>query len=421
METSLLGLLLALSDALGLAGPTVARHQMRVAYVAWRLGQAAGLPVARLEQLFYAALLHDIGILAGPDPAFAHEQAPRAPAAHSLRGSLLLAALPWLEGAVAMVRHHHRPWSTAAREDADGEWLFEAQLLALVDRLDRSLKPDLHVLQQARRVTDEVAAGSGELFHPEAVAVFQALAGCEDFWLEMTSPCLDTLLRSQGPARHVRIDLAELGAIAEAFSFVVDFRSHFTATHSAGVAAAATALARMSGFGAADSAEMGVAGHLHDLGKLAIPAAVLEKPGALDASEFALMRAHPWYAWRVLRPLDGFARIAGWAAFHHERLDGNGYPFHHAGPALDQGARIMAVADVMTALVEDRPYRAGMRREEVTGILDSLAQRGIVDPAVVRLALDNYGELAAHLRYRQDSVRRLYEEQAALVQMVAGG
>jgi HD-GYP domain-containing protein (c-di-GMP phosphodiesterase class II) len=85
-------------------------------------------------------------------------------------------------------------------------------------------------------------------------------------------------------------------------------------------------------------------------------------------------------------------QISEWAAFHHERLDGKGYPFHHTADDLTLGSRIMAVADVFTALTEDRPYRAAMSSQGSLDVLRSLAEKGGVDAEVVRtLANDHDG------------------------------
>ena len=102
-----------------------------------------------------------------------------------------------------------------------------------------------------------------------------------------------------------------------------------------------------------------MAGNFHDLGKLVIPNSILEKPGKLNDEEFALMKQHTYFTYSILTTIGGIQEIAEWAAFHHERLDGNGYPFHLNASKLSTGARIMAVADIVTTLAEDRPLPAG--------------------------------------------------------------
>ncbi|MDD3924980.1 MAG: HD domain-containing protein, partial [Erysipelotrichaceae bacterium] len=133
-----------------------------------------------------------------------------------------------------------------------------------------------------------------------------------------------------------------------------------------------------------------VAGFLHDLGKLAIKNSVLEKPEKLDSEEFNQMRSHTYYTYQLLDFLPGFDTIKIWASYHHEKLDGNGYPFHISGENLTLGSRIMAVADIFTAISENRPYRLGMEDNKVIKTMKSLVNNKAIDGYVVDLLINNY-------------------------------
>lgn len=135
---------------------------------------------------------------------------------------------------------------------------------------------------------------------------------------------------------------------------------------------------------------MRLAGYLHDLGKLAVPAEILEKPGKLTREEFAVVRSHTYHTYRVLERIPGLETVNEWASFHHERLNGQGYPFHKDDTSLSLGARIMAAADVLTAITEDRPYRAGMSRDKAAQVLDSMVNGGSLDGEVVDLLKQNF-------------------------------
>ena len=123
------------------------------------------------------------------------------------------------------------------------------------------------------------------------------------------------------------IDEVTLGPIAEVFARIVDSASPWTAVHSAGVAATAVALAERLNFSPRELHLMRAAGYLHDLGKLSTPTQILDKPGKLTENEYAAVRAHTYHTYRILDTIGGMPQICEWAAFHHERLDGNGYPF----------------------------------------------------------------------------------------------
>ena len=160
---------------------------------------------------------------------------------------------------------------------------------------------------------------------------------------------------------------------------------------------------------------MEVAGNFHDIGKLVIPNSILDKPAGLTKEEMALMKSHTYYTYAVINTIGGIRNIAEWAAYHHERLDGSGYPFHCKADDLSTGARILAVADIFTALAEDRPYRKGMPRPEIVRILKQFSAGGLLDARIVSLVTENYNELSRHVMGKQAGARQFYEKQVAFL------
>ena len=272
-----------------------------------------------------------------------------------------------------------------------------SQLILLADEVDRSLRRDVFVLNQIESLSDHIRALSGPLLQPACVEAFLGVAQIESFWLDSVSDRIYSVLLKQVDWPTLTLDEVILQPIAEKFAYLVDAASHWTATHSAGVTATAVALAGRFNLSEREQALMRAAGYLHDLGKLAIPASILDKPGPLTREEHLYMRQHAYHTCRILDTIGGMPQIAEWAAFHHERLDGGGYPFHHGARDLTLGSRIMAVADVFTAVREDRPYRRGMSREESLAVLDDLVQSGGLDGDVVSTLRKDY-ETINHLR-----------------------
>lgn len=148
-----------------------------------------------------------------------------------------------------------------------------------------------------------------------------------------------------------------------------------------------------------------IAGYLHDLGKLAVPTAILEKPGRLTPREFKIVRKHPYDTHRILATVGSLTSIAKWGALHHEYMNGEGYPFHYSGENLPLGARIMTVADIFTALSEDRPYRRGMSKAGLLRTLAEMARNRLLDAGLVDLATTRYATI--------DAVRRCAQPTAA--------
>jgi HD-GYP domain-containing protein (c-di-GMP phosphodiesterase class II) len=123
-------------------------------------------------------------------------------------------------------------------------------------------------------------------------------------------------------------------------------------------------------------------GLLHDLGKLGIPPAILDKPGKLTEEEYAVIKRHPSAGAEILSPIPSMGKILPIVLQHHEQFDGSGYPLGLAGEAISLHARILSVADVADALSSDRPYRPGWQREKVLAYMLERSGRQF-DPGVV--------------------------------------
>ena len=108
---------------------------------------------------------------------------------------------------------------------------------------------------------------------------------------------------------------------------------------------------------------------LHDIGKIGIPVAVLDKPGKLTDEEYDIIKQHPRIGARIVEPIAAYAPVLPMVLQHHEHFNGRGYPDGVAGEELSLGARILAVADVYDALISDRPYRKGMELEKTLSII----------------------------------------------------
>ncbi len=386
----------AVSRAADLADPALASHHRDVAFLAARIAAEMGLDAETSDRVVSAAIVHDIGALSLAERMATLRFDFRDGYAHCEPGYLLLRRFPAFDRVAAVVRTHHVDWADGAGMTYLGEPVpFESHVIHVADRAAVLLDRGSPVLDQREAIVRTLRDNTGGMFMPDAVAAFERLAVRESFWLDLAArpdPPAGT------PAADVRVsslDGAELDAFAGVLSRVVDFRSRFTATHTAGVAAVASALARVCGMTAADVARIGLAGDLHDVGKLAVPSEILEKAGPLDGREWARMKTHTYHTYRVLDSTGALKSIAPWAAFHHEHLDGGGYPFHVGAADLDRASRAMTVADIFTAVREDRPYRPGMTREQAVEVLRDGAASGATDGTLVGALLDAFDDVDA--------------------------
>jgi putative nucleotidyltransferase with HDIG domain len=161
----------------------------------------------------------------------------------------------------------------------------------------------------------------------------------------------------------------------------LDLRDVSTARHSQTVGRYAEGIARELGLSGERVERIRAAGVLHDVGKLGVADAVLQKPGPLTDEEWADMRRHPELGARILDHAN-LRDISGWVLAHHERLDGHGYPQGLAGEAIPLEARILAVADAYEAMTADRPYRAALGHDAARAELRACCGTQF-DPAVV--------------------------------------
>ena len=150
---------------------------------------------------------------------------------------------------------------------------------------------------------------------------------------------------------------------------IIELRDPYTAGHSRRVATTARALALELGLTAEEADTIESAGHVHDIGKVAIDPAVLTKPGKLTDDEWIEMKRHPVFGADVISEFAAYQDGSPLVRWHHESWDGSGYPDGISGERIPLGARILAVADTFDALTSDRPYRDGMSLERARSIL----------------------------------------------------
>jgi len=176
-----------------------------------------------------------------------------------------------------------------------------------------------------------------------------------------------------------------LGVISS-LTRAIDAKSRWTAGHSERVALAAVRLGEALGLPPADVYTLRVAALLHDVGKIGVGEAVLDKPGRLDPEELAAIRRHPELGASMLGGIRAFEAVVPAVLYHHERWDGTGYPARLAGTDIPQLARIITVVDVWDAISEDRPYRAGFEPEEALRFMQDQSAL-MFDPDIVRAFL----------------------------------
>ncbi|MFZ0391427.1 MAG: HD domain-containing phosphohydrolase [Calditrichia bacterium] len=384
---------LSVSGAVELINPMVSAHHRHVAYIALSLGDYLTLSEQEKQELFVAAALHDVGALSIAEWKNNLLFETSVPHLHAEIGYLFLNDFPQFKNVAEIIRYHHTPWGNGS----SGVSIPPAsQIIQLADRIDILIRSGQFILQQVDEISHKIQANSGSRFNPELISVYSKLARRESFWLDLSSSSLNAILAEKVDFPAWNFSLQDFEDLVRMFSRLIDFKSYFTSTHSAGVSATAEALAGLIGFTESEQQLIRVAGYLHDIGKLVVPSEILDKPERLTPDEFAIMRSHTYYTHQIiqsLREVEGMNVINKWAALHHERMDGSGYPFHYADGDIPQGSKIVAVADVFTALAENRPYRAGLPKNQVMPILRTMGENEELDNEIVAILDNHYQEV----------------------------
>jgi putative nucleotidyltransferase with HDIG domain len=220
----------------------------------------------------------------------------------------------------------------------------------------------------------------GKWFDPQLVDALIAFQRDSAFWGRLQSEDLVAeLLRCEHEDGALLADEQSLDQVAEAFARVVDAKSPWTYQHSTRVAEIAVGMAREFGCAPDLQRDLRRAALLHDIGKLGVSNAILDKPGEPTDEEFAEIRKHPEYSQRILQQVGAFQTLAEVAGAHHERLDGRGYHRGLYGSQISWATRVLTVADVYEAMSARRPYRDAMTRDQIQRILTRDAGQG-VDP-----------------------------------------
>jgi HD-GYP domain-containing protein (c-di-GMP phosphodiesterase class II)/DNA-binding CsgD family transcriptional regulator len=227
---------------------------------------------------------------------------------------------------------------------------------------------------------------SGGRFDPALASTFCQHA--PDLFAGLTTGSVWELFLDSEPAPHCHLSPTHVERYAEAFARAVDLKSVWTATHSYDVGILAAASAQVAGLDQSGVGQLRTAGWLHDLGRVAIPNSLWDKPGRLNEAEREQVRLHAYQTERLLARSPVLAPAAALAGAVHERCDGSGYPKSLKAAQLDEPARILAACDVYCALREDRPHRPAYDVDVATSMLLHEARRGALDGAAARHVLE---------------------------------
>lgn len=403
MEIDIIGLLISFSYALDCVESELIHvttgHAKRVAYMSICVAEELGIKGETIQDLAACALMHDNALTQyiaeeyNNEPVIASaSEPPRRVGLHCIYGERNMKKYPFHTDMTNVILYHH--------EKADGSGPFEkkwnevhlfARIIHMCDVIDAFFKQDHYAKQVWDKAKEFAKEHEGTWFDSECVDAFLKIPK-EKYVGLMESGEFTNQLWEMIPRQKQEYSFDVLKDLTDIFARITDYKSHFTSTHSTGVANSAYKLSLFMGFDLETARKMYLAGALHDIGKIAIKNDILEKPARLTEKEYANMKDHAWYTYKLLHQVAGFEEITRWASLHHEKLDGSGYPFGYTAEQLGVNERMMACVDIYQALTEDRPYKSGMTKEKTFAIMRDMVAHNWIDGDITEQLIMCFGE-----------------------------
>lgn len=402
MEIDIIGLLSAFSFALDCVEAELihvtSNHGKRVAYMSVCMAEKMGVSDDALRDLAACALLHDNALTQYINEEFysdisnidtlkvsSDDITPRQLGMHCIYGEKNLEKYPFKTDVKDVILYHH--------EEADGSGPFEkkwtevplfARIIHFSDMLDAFCKAQKFDEDVFNKAVNFIEKNKDKRFDSEVTKMFFDAFDKDEF-SRLGDEHIEEYFWEKVPCEKSFYSFNVLKDLADLFAKIIDYKSEFTSRHSLGVARTASKISEIMGYDKVICDKMYLAGTLHDVGKIAIGNEILEKPARLTDEEFAKMKNHAGYTYMILSKVDGFEEIRDIAAFHHERLDGSGYPFGKMADELTTLQRIMACADIYQALTEKRPYKDGMNHDKACEILKDMADKNWIDKNITEV------------------------------------
>jgi len=396
-----------ISDSIDLMSEEISGHHKLVAYVSLKIGLELKLEKTQLRKLVFSSLIHDIGILYF-DEKIDDILRNRTNAEHAYVGYALLDNHFPFEGYSEVLKNHHWDWSKMESNKLN----YLSNIINLADItahfMDRREK---NILANTNSIIKKIEDYSVNRINSRLLDVFKVLSVKESFWLDAINVKKREKIIEKyvGDNLDIELNLNQLLSISEIVSHIIDFRSPFTANHSKGAATVSAEIAKDIGFAKEEIKIMKIAGYFHDIGKMSWPINILNKKGQLTKKEWALVKTHSYYSFNVLENISEIPELKEWAGYHHETLDGKGYPFKLSEKELSIGAKIMSIADIFTALGENRPYRNGYKKKKIIDILSVKALDNKLDQEIVGLVIDNFDSYNLIRNEEQEKTINEYE------------
>lgn len=370
-------------------------HGFRVAYLLREMMKRDGTYSEKeLRDMTMTAILHDIGAYKTDEIdsmlGFETKQIWK----HAVYGYLFLKYLSPLDSLADVVLYHHVAWKDYAYYPMKYQKL--TQMLSIADHCD------IYLIRNENFLDHMDTAFPSHLYQKEAVDLMYAVLKEQDYFSDAVQKEMQTQLMES-----LKFDDEEILGYIRLMSFSIDFQSRHMVAHTITTTSISKTLAELYQLNPLQRQKIEYGALLHDIGKVATPVSILEKPGKLSATEMSIMREHVVHSIHILQgAID--QDIVNIAVRHHEKLNGKGYPYGLNGNDLSLEERILAVADIFSALSGKRSYKDAFERDQILDILHQMAVEGAIDLDIVKTCEQHFTFIMETIEQDCMPILRLY-------------
>jgi HD-GYP domain-containing protein (c-di-GMP phosphodiesterase class II) len=359
-------------------------HGKRIAVLCAKMGTVLGKTPQEITALAICALLHDSALteyILSEKKDGNHEMAMKK---HCEIGQRNVDDLCFKTNVKDFIRYHHeRADGNGPFGIREGEGPLEAELIAIADSLDVTYHLQRLEPEKLSVIRNIISEESGKRYSKKAAELMLEILDWPAAMSLKDDVIKQTALQVLFPWT-VDIQTETIFGLSNFIARIIDYKSAFTEKHSTQIANRAWFMGKYYKFGPEQHAQLYLAASLHDLGKLAVPVEILEKPGKLTDEEFKIIKEHVHLTWKLLNEVEGFETICKWSSEHHEKLDGSGYPFGKKASELDFNSRLLTCLDIYQAVSEERPYHPRRSHADTMQILREMSDMGKIDGDIVK-------------------------------------
>lgn len=383
-------------------------HGIRVAYIVLKMLEAEGISdQKRIRDLCFLTMVHDVGAYKTEEINDMVQFETGNVWNHSIYGYLFLKYLSPFSELSSVILFHHTDYEKLIRiPDLQSDIIKWAQIVNLADRMDVCMQTG-----EVKDITNFLERFREKKFSSEVVDLFLNV--------EKKDHVLENLRRNHEEKLNISKEVfmslgnpsyakEEIDTYLKMIVYAIDFRSPFTVIHTITTTSISRELAVLMDLDENQVTQIYYGALLHDLGKIGIPVEILEYPGKLSPQAMKIMKTHVNITEEIMNgeiePV-----VAKIALRHHEKLDGSGYPRGLKSNDLTLSERIVAIADIVSALYGRRSYKEAFGKEKIVGILSEMKENGLLCYQTVDIMIKHFDEIMENVRNTCKPVLEVYD------------